>query len=74
MTERYRVVNRSTSGHCCFGFSVVDMQTPEMIAAGTPAAHQYVSRHGPQYESVCECWDAEAAQMICDALNERATA
>lgn len=55
MSERYKVVEGSESGHCCFGATVVDTQTsnPSLFCD----------------ELVCECFDMESAQKIADALN-----
>lgn len=56
MNERYKVVEGSESGHCCFDATVVDTQTP----------HPFYS---DDYAWVCECFDIESAQNIADALN-----
>ena len=56
MSERYKAVKGSESGHCCFDATVVDTQTPHPLFA---REHYYV----------CECFDMEDAQKIADALN-----
>jgi hypothetical protein len=61
---RYIVVDGSQSAHCCFDATVVDTTQPVMIGG---------EHYKNQYESVCECFDAEDAKRIADALN-RATA
>ena len=57
-TPRYIVVKESLSGHCCFGYTVVDTTYP-------------VDKDG-QYDiesGLCECFDEESANIICHALN-----
>jgi len=54
MSERYKVVEGSESGHCCFEATVVDTQTPNPMFYN---------------ELVCECFDMERAQKIADTLN-----
>lgn len=57
---RYAIVEDSQSGHCCFGYTVVDTAKPFLI-------------HGEHYKgrfiAVCECFDEQDAKLICDALN-----
>ena len=55
MSERYKAVKGSESGHCCFDATVVDTQTPHPTF--------------PEHDWVCECFDMETAQKIADALN-----
>jgi hypothetical protein len=64
---RYRVVEGSQSGHCCFDFTVVDTERPEIIG-GKP----YVVDGVPHYESICECLEREQADLIVNALNASA--
>lgn len=59
--ERYRVVNGSQSGHCCFDATVVDTSNPVIIGG---------EHFDNQYESVCECFNISDAEKICTALNE----
>lgn len=56
MSERYKVVEGSETGHCCFGATVVDTHAP---------------RHGweGKFDWVCECYGLKDAQKITDALN-----
>lgn len=56
MSERYSVLNGSASGHCCFGATVVDTQTPHPAITG-------------KSDWVCECYETWMAQKIADALN-----
>jgi hypothetical protein len=58
MTERFQVSEGSQSGHCCFKWTVLDMERPVDIN----------SYHG--HEAVCECFDKESADLIAKALNE----
>lgn len=61
---RYRVVEGSQSGHCCFDFTVVDTDRPEIIG-GKP----YVVDGVPHYEAICECFGREDADAIAAAMN-----
>lgn len=56
MSERYKVVEGSSSAHCCFEATVVDTQTPHSI-------------YSDESIWVCECFELESAQKIADALN-----
>jgi hypothetical protein len=56
MNERYRVIEGSQSGHCCFDYTVVD----------TTKKHQYFK---DQFVQVCEAFDKESADLIAKALN-----
>lgn len=51
---RYKVVDKSISGHCCFTHSVVDRN---------------IIDDGSLNEVVCECFNKENAELICDMLN-----
>lgn len=62
---RYQIFNGSASAHCCFDATVVDTTKPEIIGG-----QHYKGRDGQlHYETVCECFSLEDAQLICDALN-----
>lgn len=55
--KRYIVINGSASKHCCFEASVIDTnKSDESKVTGE--------------EVVCECFDADNAQTIADALND----
>lgn len=59
---RYKVVSGSQSYHCCFCATVVDTTKP---------LEQFEGYDGiPEFDSVCECFDIETAEMICAALNK----
>ena len=66
MIERYKVIDGSNSGHCCFVSTVVDTLRP-LIIHGKP---YHNDDGGPQFETVCECFEAEDAKKIAAALNE----
>ena len=53
---RYRVLDESQSGHCCFDFTVVDTHTP----------HPGISH---LFDAVCECFEKEQAEQVAAALN-----
>ena len=53
---RYIIIDKSYSGHCCFGFTVIDTD-------GGKDSINYWSR------SMCETFDKEEAIIICNALN-----
>lgn len=57
---RYKIVEGSQSGHCCFDWTIVDTTDPVMMHG-----HQYEG----QFEPVCECFNEEDAQLVVDALN-----
>lgn len=65
MKQRYVIINDSVSAHCCFEYTVCDTTKPVMIGG----KHWEHSKHGLQYETVCECFDALCAKLVCDALN-----
>lgn len=56
MSERYKVVKGSESGHCCFDATVIDTQTPHPVYTG-------------EHDWVCECFDMKTAQKIAKVLN-----
>lgn len=63
--NRYKVVNGSQSGHCCFDYTVVDLTKPVMIGG-----HHYEGRDGElQYDPLCETFGKERADEICRCLN-----
>ena len=53
---RYKIVEGSESGHCCFYYTVVDTSA---------TAHE----HTKKFKSVAECFDDEDAKAVCKALN-----
>lgn len=60
MTQRYVVLERSDSGHCCFEFTAIDTQTPLLFENGAQAQ---------EYTPLCECFVKEDAERIAAALN-----
>lgn len=64
MSERYRVLPKSRSGHCCFEATVIDTEQPTIV-------HGEHCRHDGelQYETICECFTQEDAELVCEALN-----
>lgn len=65
LTPRYKVVEGSQQGHgCCFDCTVVDTTKPVIIGG-----EHYEGRNGLEYETVCETFGHEEADLICNALN-----
>lgn len=63
--SRYIIFNGSKSCHCCFEYTVMDSTKPDMIGD-----IHYESDGVKHYETVCECFDLESAEMVCNALNK----
>ena len=59
-SPRYKVIPESQSGHCCFDFTVVDTRRPVIIGG---------EQFEGQFEAVCECFDENAANLVCNSLN-----
>lgn len=59
--SRYIVVEGSQSAHCCFECTVVDTTRPYLI---------HGKQYKEQFESLCETFDREDADLICQALNK----
>ena len=55
--DRYKVLEGSESGHCCFEATVVDTMKPLFICGE------------PKCEQVCECFALADAERICLAMN-----
>lgn len=69
MSDRYKFIEGSESGHCCFEASVVDTWTTQLIAG-----KRYTGGDGnPACKQVCECFEPEDAAQICAALNMSVT-
>jgi hypothetical protein len=66
MAIRYRVVNESVTGHCCFEASVVDLLQPIITGDGQAGSGRFFS--------VCECLEVARANEIAAALNATGTA
>jgi len=62
---RYAIYKGSQSAHCCFDATVVDTTKPTMIGD-----KHYQGMDGQfYYETVCECFSEEDAELVCKALN-----
>ena len=61
---RYKVVEGSSSNHCCFEFTVIDTQL--LVSTGFGVGVDGIT-HGPKV--MCECFEQEQAETICRALN-----
>lgn len=61
MTEdRFKVIPKSQSAHCCFAATVVDTTKPYMVAG---------KQWNDECVTVCECFSISDAEMVCTALN-----
>ena len=66
--NRYKVVEGSQSGHCCFKFTVVDLTKPYMIGD-----EHYKNGNGElEYTALCETFGKPEADEICKSLNNNA--
>jgi hypothetical protein len=63
--KRFIVFKGSASSHCCFVATVMDKSKPLMIGG-----EHYKDDSGEHYESVCECFSLDYANVIADALNK----
>jgi hypothetical protein len=57
-TSRFIILAESFSGHCCFGYSIID------TSAG-------VASYGSWKKPICETFDKDEAVMVCYALNQQ---
>lgn len=62
--NRYIIYEGSKSAHCCFEATVMDSTKPEFVGE-----KQYEDEGGKHYETICECFNVEDAELICKALN-----
>lgn len=62
--DRYIIYKGSKSAHCCFEATVMDSTRPEIIGG-----EHYEDEGGKHYETVCECFEMEDAELVCRALN-----
>jgi hypothetical protein len=61
MTERYIILEESSSSHCCFEYTVVDTKEGK-------------ETYGDYWKKpVCEAFEKEDAELICKALNQNCT-
>jgi len=66
MSNRYKIAEGSQSWHCCFQYTVVDTDKPQMIGGKV-----YINNDGEiEYDPVCECFEKEDAVLIVNALNK----
>lgn len=62
MKERYKIVEDSESGHCCFDVTILDTHRPKA----------YTNIDGkPFYYNLAECFYAEDAENIVKALHQQ---
>ena len=59
--SRFIVVEGSQSAHCCFDATVVDTTKQRVVGE--------FKHYLGQFESVCECFNQDDADMIAAALN-----
>ena len=65
-SERFKLVEKSASGHCCFEYSILDKENPQTRVDGSAI----VDEDGePYYHIVCETYDKVYAEMILSVLN-----
>jgi hypothetical protein len=57
---RYKLVEESDSGHCCFKASILDTDKPIRRGDGSIVEDQF--------ESVCECFELDSAKKILGLL------
>ena len=57
---RYIIIEGSFSQHCCFGYTIID----------TAAGKEDYGDYKPWKRSMCETFEKEEAEIICNALNE----
>lgn len=65
--NRYIIYIGSKSAHCCFEATVMDATKPEMICW----EHYKDSSGQFHYETICECFSLEDAELVCRALNNQ---
>ncbi len=61
---RYAIMNCSKSAHCCFTHTVIDRTKPEILGG-----KHYEDENGKHYETICECFSLEDAELVANALN-----
>jgi hypothetical protein len=65
---RYKIIEESTSGHCCFDYTVVDTSKPLILVDDAVWAQGNCET---LYETVCECFEKNFAEIVCSALNKQ---
>lgn len=63
--SRYAIFHGSKSAHCCFAATVIDATKPDIIGG----KHYKGSDGQLHYETICECFSVEDAELVCKALN-----
>ena len=58
--DRYIIIEESFTGHCCFGYSIID----------TKAGKVHYGDYSNWKKSMCETFDKEEAEIICESLNK----
>lgn len=67
--NRYTIEEGSNSAHCCFSYTIVDTAQPEIWNGEILTNHETGQ---PRFTTVCECFEKEDADKVCDALNNSA--
>ena len=62
--DRFIIYEGSKSSHCCFEATVMDSTRPVIIGG-----KQHEFQGIKHYETVCECFSMEDAEIVCRALN-----
>lgn len=65
--NRYIIYIGSKSAHCCFEATVMDATKPEIIGG----EHYKDSSGQFHYETICECFSLEYAELVRSALNSK---
>ncbi len=60
MLDKYKMIEGSSSAHCCFAFTVLNLTKPLEYQGSDDVI---------DYEIVCECFTEEDADLVCKALN-----
>lgn len=70
--ERFRIINGSDSGHCCFKYSIVDTSKSQWEGYHEEVRlnSRDIKEYGFVYVSVCECFELKDAELVCKALNK----
>lgn len=58
--DRFIILEESLSGHCCFEYTVVDTHGDDKVCESS----------GIKGKTMCECFEKENAEIICNALNQ----
>jgi len=58
-TDRYIIIKKSISAHCCFGYTIIDTK-----------GGKWMTKQCYWNRSMCEAFEKEEAIEICTALNK----